>query len=487
MSLPVQIKKEPGLSSGSGSGSVGAMMDVKKESVSGPSGASGGTAKAQLASKVKLAIMQAWRERWSEVQWTIQLKKLLAAYSGETVDIAEILMQRALVGNSPISLILSYLKHSVLSQMIPFNTVLKYITEFEDFSRPHCVLALLHLAEMFGAKISLSPCPDSPIQMMRTMLMLIHWLLKALLNCLQRLQPDTRPNQVPSEFFVIIDNASRAISNILERRAVRSLLQVARHDSAEVYREFEQCEMNVRGTLSRLPQGAMSEETREKINGALQLLSKMEEQQLSLPPVLESQHSPVCPTICGLVALEAILNTHSDVQPFVDQILMVSRLMKLSMAQMCLEMFRASFMGLLDTGEYTEDLQWATFIFLKLPQILSTIKGQLPDWDISGHVEKGLSMLMEYSHLLDQTDIKLKYNMLGNFINELHKASILSEAQKVTLTKKRQDQRDQLRPSDLSDSEKTKYISRVPQAESTVSSILKVCLCFLEICFCHFI
>ena len=42
----------------------------------------------------------------------------------------------------------------------------------------------------------------------------------------------------------------------------------------EEYREFDQCEMNVRGTLAKLTQASMSEETREKINNALQLLTK---------------------------------------------------------------------------------------------------------------------------------------------------------------------------------------------------------------------
>jgi len=468
MSLSVQIKKEPGTpGGGAGTSGSGTIVDIKQEPLPGQIGS---TAKEQLASKVKLAVMQAWRERWTEVQWAIQLKKILAAYSGETVDIAEILMQRALVGNSPVALILSYLKHSVLSQMIPFTTVLKYITEFQDFSRPHCVLALLHLAEMFGAKISFSPCPDSPLQMMRTMLQLIHWLLQALLHCLQRLQT----NQVPSEYFVIIDNASRAITNILERGAVRSLLQIARHDSPDLYRDFEQCDMAVRGTLTRLPQTALSDECRNKINMALQLLGQLESVPPTLSPVLVTPHSPCVPVLCGLVALEAALNTHSDTQAFVDQVLMLSRLMKLSMGQMCLEMFRASFMGLLDSGQYTENLQWAIFIFIKLPKILTTIKGQLPDWDISGHVESGISMLMEYSHLLDQTDIKLKDDMLGKFINELNKANILSEPQKQLLTKKRQEQRSLLHQPDLTDTDKTNQtLKRVPAAIGTVNSILK--------------
>ena len=61
-------------------------MEVKKETIFSDAT----TSKAQLTRKVKLTLMQAWQERWSEIQWAIQLKKLLAAYSGESVDIAGI-------------------------------------------------------------------------------------------------------------------------------------------------------------------------------------------------------------------------------------------------------------------------------------------------------------------------------------------------------------------------------------------------------------
>lgn len=465
----MQIKKEPGPSS-SGSGLAGSLTDVKKEPGITPQ--TPGTAKAQLISKIKITLMQAWRDRWTEIQWAIQLKKLMAAYCSESVDIAEILMQQALIGSSPNSLILSYLKHSVLSQMIPFNTVLKYITEFEDFSRPYCVLALLHLAEMFGSKISFSPCHDSPLQLVRTMLSLNHWLVKALFTCLQRLQ-ETRQGQVAPEYFVIMDNSSRALNNILERKAVRSLMQIARTDNPDGYREFEQCEMNVSGTVNQLPRSALLDDTREKINLALFQLAKLNDTQTSMEAVLDIVHSPIYPTINGLVTLEAILNSSSDIQPFVDQVLVVSRLMKLPMPQMCLEIFRACFMGFVDTNDFSEDLQWATFTFLKVPHILTSVKQQMPEWEMGSHVEKGLEMLLEFSHLLDQTDIKQNFDMFGQFITELHKASIISETQKISLSQRRADQRSRLRPSDISGSNDGKNLSRVTHAEATVTSILK--------------
>ncbi|RUS89587.1 hypothetical protein EGW08_002605, partial [Elysia chlorotica] len=464
--MSVQIKKEPGLGS-SGPGSVGHQVEVKKEATFSDVTSS----KDQLARKVKLTLMQAWQERWSEIQWAIQLKKLLAAYSGESVDIAEILMQQALVGSSPNQLILSYLKHSVLSLMIPFNTIIFYITKFDDFSRPHCALALIRLTGVFGLKISLSPCQDSPVQLVRTMLKLIHWLVKALLTCLQRLS-DSRQS-MSQEYFEIMDNSSRFIVSILERRPVRGLLQIARMDSPEEYRDFEQSEMNARGIMSQIPPSTMTDETREKITSALTLLSKLEEQEVHSEAVLEVIHAPIIPTINGLVALEAVLNTSSDIQPFVDQVLMVSRLMKLSMSQLCLEIFRACFMGFIDTSDFSEDLQWATFTFLKVPSILNNMKQQMPNWEMNYDAERALGMLLEYTYLLDQTDIKHSYDMMGQFIIELQKAKILTEDQKNNFSQRRAEQRSHLRPSDISGSSESKSLIRVTQAESTVNNILK--------------
>lgn len=41
-----------------------------------------------LTNRVKILLMQAWRERWSDVQWGIQLKRLFSVHSGESCDLA---------------------------------------------------------------------------------------------------------------------------------------------------------------------------------------------------------------------------------------------------------------------------------------------------------------------------------------------------------------------------------------------------------------
>nr|KAG5701608.1 hypothetical protein BaRGS_019297 [Batillaria attramentaria] len=72
----------------------------------------------------------------------------------------------------------------------------------------------------------------------------------------------------------------------------------------------------------------------------------------------------------SLVALEALLNPNSDVQPFVDQILMLARAM--------------------------------------MRQVMQKIQQLSGGPDFSSDVEQGIDMLQQYRHLLDRADIKQK-------------------------------------------------------------------------------
>ncbi|XP_076472709.1 mediator of RNA polymerase II transcription subunit 24-like [Babylonia areolata] len=429
------------------------MTEVKKEP-------------AVLTNRVRILLMQAWRERWSDVQWGIQLKRLLSANSGETCDLAEILLQQAMGGSSPNSLLLSYLKHTVLSQLIPCSAVFKYIASFEDLSRPYCILALVHLAEVFGTKLNFSYGPDSALLLSGSLLAVVHWVLSMLLKCLQNVGEE-RP-----ELIQVMESLSRAATSMLRRPTVAALLQVARADNAEAYREFEQTEANLRGTLSKIPQGALPDSTRENISGMLSLAAELPDVQVCGEPVLDTPHLPVCPTINALVALEAVLNPNSDVQPFVDQVLMLARLMKLGRPQLFLEMLRACFMGLVDANNSSEELKWATFTFLKMRQIMTKIQQQSSGSDFSAEVESGIELLLQYRHLLDQADIKQHWDCLSQFLKECVQANIISEMQMNTLKQKRQAQRDMLRAADLTTSATTSA-GLIARAETTVISILK--------------
>ncbi|GAA6093306.1 mediator of RNA polymerase II transcription subunit 24 [Tachysurus ichikawai] len=71
---------------------------------------------------LKQAILQAWKERWSDYQWAVNIKKNCP--KGATWDypnLAEALLEQAMIGPSPNPLILSYLKYAISSQKVVFG------------------------------------------------------------------------------------------------------------------------------------------------------------------------------------------------------------------------------------------------------------------------------------------------------------------------------------------------------------------------------
>ncbi|XP_041367301.1 mediator of RNA polymerase II transcription subunit 24-like isoform X2 [Gigantopelta aegis] len=420
-----------------------------------------------LTNQVKLTLMRAWRERWSEVKWGVHLKRIVAGHTGETCDLSEILLQQALVGSSPNTLVLSYLKHAVLSQVIPYSSVFKHISKFEQLTRPYCVLALVDLAEVFATKISFTYSPDSALQLSKSLLLLLHWLLLTTLRCLQKVQEGKQSQ----EYLAIIENSSTAVLRMLEQQTVCALLQISRSEVVDVYREFEQTELNVRGTLSQLPQNSLPGSVREKVSLTLTSLSQLQESQLSNTPILQVPHLPICPTINGLVALEVVLNPTNEMQPFVDQVLVITRLLKLSWPQLYQEMFRACFMGLVDSTDSQEELKWAAFTFLKMPHILTKMQQLSIGADFRVELERGFDLFLNYIHLLDLTDIKQKYDCVGELLKQCVRFELLAETQKDHLLQRRNAEKENPRLPETSSSSST--TSLIMRAEMTVTSILK--------------
>uniref|UniRef100_A0AAQ6ILV0 Mediator of RNA polymerase II transcription subunit 24 n=1 Tax=Anabas testudineus TaxID=64144 RepID=A0AAQ6ILV0_ANATE len=97
---------------------------------------------------LKQAILQAWKERWSDYQWAINIKKNFPkGATWDYLNLAEALMEQAMIGPSPNPLILSYLKYAISSQ-------------FEDFSRELCVKSLLEIMDMFCHRLSCHGKPE---------------------------------------------------------------------------------------------------------------------------------------------------------------------------------------------------------------------------------------------------------------------------------------------------------------------------------------
>ncbi|XP_063421837.1 mediator of RNA polymerase II transcription subunit 24-like isoform X2 [Mytilus trossulus] len=421
-----------------------------------------------FCNKVKTLLMRAWRERWQDNHWGVMLKKMLLDVPGEAKELTEILMQQALVGPNPNNLILSYLKHSVTSQVIPYNTALGLITKYDEFSKPYCILGLINMVENIATNFSFVASMDNGLTTCRCLQSTIHWLLIDILQSQQRVKESRQPQQ---EYISIIDRASTAIQKIIELPTVQALLYVAMSDDMDKFREFEQTEVNVRGTLSQIHNDALPAPARQKVTAMLNSLSKIQEFAPPSQAVLEVTTLPICPSISVLVAIEAILNPTNDIQPFAEQISVTEKLMKLTRPYLYSELIRACFMGLIDANEKDNELNWAAFTYLKLPQVVVKMNQQAPRNDFSTDIEQGIDLLLNSVPLLDLTDIKLNCDCVQFLLLEFTKHDLITESQSQRLLHRRSTESE--KPSKASDVATKPTPSLIIKAEPTVGSILK--------------
>lgn len=412
--------------------------------------------------------MRAWRERWLDNHWGVMLKKMLLDVPGESKELAEILMQQSLVGSNPNTLILSYLKHSVTSQVIPYSTALGLITKYDEFSKPYCILGLVNMAENIASNFSFVASSDNGLTTCRCLQNTIQWLLLGILQSQQRLKESRQPQQ---EYISIIDKASGAIQKIIEIPTVQALLYVAMSDDMDKFREFEQMEVNVRGTLSQIHNDALPAPARQKVTSMLNSLSKIQEYTPPSQAILEINTLPICPSVNVLVSMEAILNPTNDIQPFVEQICVTERLMKLSRPYLYSELIRACFMGMIDANEKDNELNWAAFTYLKLPQVIVKMNQQAPRNDFSTDIEQGIDLLLNSVPLLDLTDIKLNCDCVQFLLHELTKTDLITEGQSQRLLHRRNTESE--KPTKTNDGVTKPTPSLIIKAEPTVGSILK--------------
>lgn len=95
-------------------------------------------------SNIKSLLLEAWRERWTPIDWAIKIKQVLPrGVSGDVYDLSNCILVQALVGPTPNSLFISYLNYCISSHTVSYGAVLSSIAKYQEFKKPQCVKSLL--------------------------------------------------------------------------------------------------------------------------------------------------------------------------------------------------------------------------------------------------------------------------------------------------------------------------------------------------------
>uniref|UniRef100_A0A8P4GH38 Mediator of RNA polymerase II transcription subunit 24 n=1 Tax=Dicentrarchus labrax TaxID=13489 RepID=A0A8P4GH38_DICLA len=416
---------------------------------------------------LKQAILQAWKERWSDYQWAINIKKNFPkGATWDYLNLAEALMEQAMIGPSPNPLILSYLKYAISSQMVSYSSVLTAISKFDDFSRELCVKSLLEIMDMFCHRLSCHGKAEECIGLCRALLGVVVWLLQGCAWYCERL----RELSPPASTEASLRECQERLHTLMNSNKNRALVHIARLEEQGSWSNVEQSMLKVTDGLGIVPNQTL----RTKLEETLSLVK-------GIPLMLSVQCDPPLhasfPSVHAFIMLEGTMNLTGETQPLVEQLMMIKRMQRIPAPIFVLEIWKACFTGLIESPEGTEELKWTAFTFLKIPQVLLRLK-KYPQGDKGQDFMEDVNIAFQYllklTPLLDKADQRCNCDCLGMLLQECNKLGLLSDSNTNCLTSKRTEDREfapRLKTAENANIQPNPGL--ILRAEPTVTNILK--------------
>ncbi|KAI4471323.1 mediator of rna polymerase ii transcription subunit 24 [Holotrichia oblita] len=385
---------------------------------------------------LKALLLRAWRERWSDLQWGINIKTVLPrGVSGDVYDLADCILQQAVVGSGANQLVLSYLKHSLSSQLVSHAAVLQRLAKFQQLHKTHCVASLLDFLE--GILPGITCCGKSEgTKLAAALQVTTSWLLQVLQSCYGQQQLYKKALSVLREFLAC--------------PFYLAMMCLAKYVDPDNYNEIAQ-------RCRELECG------REELLDSIHILLKMD------PEILSQQQNkdsgPGC-LIQAWLSIQMISSPGASTHNLVQRLKLIQRLKHYTDARLYSELMRGSLMSLHDVRQTDYASLWGAFAFLKVPHLLAS----LADDNDSASILSAVDLLLEHSPLLDAMDAQHSCSNLDTLLGELVKLQLLSEANKQQFAARQGSGSELQLDVESSTSDITKVIIC---AEPTVASILK--------------
>ncbi|KAL2749962.1 mediator of RNA polymerase II transcription subunit 24 [Vespula maculifrons] len=419
-------------------------------------------------SSLKALLLRAWRERWSDLQWGINIKTILPrGVSGDVYNLADCILQQALVGPGPNQLVLSYLKHSLCSQLVSYAAVLQRISKYDGFHKPHCIVSLLEFLESIQVGITCRGKPEEDL-LAAAVLSIVHWLLQCYLHTLNKMPQNNSMSQQVNE---LMDKPASILKQMLGSDFLCAMMYLAQYDDKELYivvvRKCQEIETLLKS--SNLKSSVSIEESLKK-------LCNLEVEILALSPE-KSRMESITHCLQPLFAVQVLLNPSTETTVFVNQLQMIQRLKSYTNARLYCEIMRACLMCLHNvTGTFNES-QWGAFTFLKVPVILkelhtATLNGD-EKYEYSQDILDALELLLQFTPLLDIMDTTCSCNCIECLLNELQKVNLVTEKQAKQLSSRREGLTAALQKLETSSTPTSSIPKVIIRAEPTLAGILK--------------
>lgn len=425
-------------------------------------------------------MLRAWRERWNECQWGLNIKKvrvqtqsylqwhfndrplqiLPRGVSGDAYNLADCILEQAVIGGSGANqVILSYLRHSLCSHLISYAAVLKWISNYDKEHHSHLLLALLEFIDSIIPAVTCNNRQEENLILEATN-GLVRWLWNVYNRPCQSEEDDSR--------------IKRKVANVLEKicgnEFLLGILCLAKVDNPGPMADVAEG-LSVRNQAI----GSKAAAVELKIESHFQMLLDLQVDKLDIMRI-ERRSSPAITYILQPLLVVELLNNPSNDTRIISQLLLVQKLKRFSRSEFYCQILRSCLLTLQNVIGTSRGALWCAFTFIKIPQILLKLDLDRSGRDMASDTHpdllQAIDLLLEETSLLDILDFKCSLNTLECLMKEFQKHKLVTEKHTEHYAAKRESISTNVQKLDTTN-QTPSIVKFVTRAEQPLSGILK--------------
>nr|XP_029732381.1 mediator of RNA polymerase II transcription subunit 24 [Aedes albopictus] len=429
---------------------------------------------------LKLMLLRAWKERWTDCQWGINVKTVLTrGVSGDVYSLADCILQQAVVGSGANTLFLSYLKHSLCAHLISHAAVLKRIAKYDHFEMHHCLIALLDFLESIIAGVTCRGKQEEAL-LTKAMLSLVYWLMQIYEHAVETFGENRSLSADQQE---VVEKTANVLEKIVQNQFLLGVVYVGKLADPELFGLVAKKCLDIESLTAKT--GFVPPVVSQKnvtVNDYIRKVQTIETGTLEMKDFDGKGVEPITFCMQPLIAIDILLNPNCDTQMYVLEFLSIRSLKNYPLSRLYCEIIRGCLTCLNNVSGTSRESFICAFTFIKVPQIIRQIHRQsrvlnASDFedakpDYSPEVVEAFELLLQDSAILDFMDAKCACNTVEYLLNEMLKHHLINEKQSKMIAAKRDVITSGLQKLDLNTNQHS-IVKFVLRAEPPLVGILK--------------
>ncbi|XP_055629247.1 mediator of RNA polymerase II transcription subunit 24 [Toxorhynchites rutilus septentrionalis] len=429
---------------------------------------------------LKQMLMRAWRERWTDCQWGINVKTVLTrGVSGDVYNLSDCILQQAVVGSGANTLFLSYLKHSLCAHLISHAAVLKRISMYEHLDMHYCLIALLEFLDSIIGGVTCRGKQEESL-LTKAMLSLVYWLMQIYEHAIETY---SEQHALGGEQQEVVEKMANVFEKIVQSQFLLGVVYVGKLEDPDLFSLLaKKCNHIDNLTVACGFVSPVINNRNATLNDSIRKVAFIDSESLEMREFDGRSIEPITYCLQPLIAINILFNPNCDTQTYVSQFLSIQRLKGYSLSRLYCEIIRASLISLNNVSGTARESIVCAFTFIKVPQIIRQIHLQCrvlnpndfedAKLDYAPEVVEAFDSLLQDSPILDFMDTRCACNTVECLLNEMLKHHLVNEQYLKLIVAKREMISAGLHKLELSSNQHS-IVKFVLRAESPLVGILK--------------